>query len=101
MSAPKWQRPATARLVNGPRNKRLGRRLANTNSARSVRLQHLARRLHALGPRPLFHFLDEAERGAPLRPHLEAYAALPADFIRAPDGDRFQPPVAIKGSNDS
>ena len=98
MSAPKWQGPATARLVNGPRNERLGRRLANSNSARSIRLQHLARRLHALGPRPLFHFLDELERGADLRARLEQYAALPADLIRAYGG---QPPFAIKGSKES
>jgi hypothetical protein len=30
------------------------------------RLRHLAGRLYALGPKPLFHFLDEVERGAPL-----------------------------------
>ena len=44
-----------------------------------------------LGPKPLFHFLDEVERGADLRSHLERYAALPADFIKAHAGDRFAP----------
>jgi hypothetical protein len=56
-----------------------------------VRLQFLAAGLHSLGPKPLFHFLDEVERGADLRSHLERYAALPADFIKANAGDRFAP----------
>jgi hypothetical protein len=90
MSAPKWQRPATARPVNGPRNERIGRRLTNTDSARRDRLQYLAGHLHALGPRPLFHFPADVERGADLRECLEQYAALPADFIRAYGSDRFQ-----------
>jgi hypothetical protein len=94
-------RPATTRPVNGPRNERIGRRLTNTDSARRVRLQYLASHLHTLGPAPHFHFLDEVERGAPLRQHLDSYTALPDDFIRAYGGDQFQPPVAIKGSKDS
>jgi hypothetical protein len=61
-------------------------------------LQYLAPRPHALGPKPLFHFLDEIERGTPLRPHLETYAALPADFIRAYGGNQFRPPFAVKGA---
>jgi hypothetical protein len=64
--------------------------------ARRVRLQFLAARLHALGPKPLFHFLDEVERGEPLRAHLERYAALPADFIRAHGGDQFPKLFAIR-----
>jgi hypothetical protein len=64
-------------------------------AADCARLQLLARRLHALGPKPLFSFLDE--RGADLRAHLEAYAELPGDFIRAYGGDKFTPPFAIKG----
>jgi len=63
----------------------------NTDSARRVRLQYFARCLHALGQAPLFHFLNEVERGEPLRPHLERYAVLPADFILANGGDRFAP----------
>jgi hypothetical protein len=39
----------------------------------------------------VFHFLDEVERGADPRSHLERYAALPADFIKANAGDRFAP----------
>jgi hypothetical protein len=53
--------------------------------------QRLVERLHALGPKPLWHFLEEIEAGAPLRATLEIYAALSADFIRAYGGDRFAP----------
>jgi hypothetical protein len=65
-----------------------------------ARLRHLARRLHALGEKPLYHFLDEVERGAPLRPHLEAYARLfpLAGFIREHHGDEFAPPRVIGGA---
>jgi hypothetical protein len=65
---------------------------------RIVRLRHLARKLHALGPKPLFHFLDEVERGADLRVTLETYAALPADLIPAYHGDQFAAPFAIDSS---
>ena len=64
-------------------------------AGRRVRLQYLARRLHGLGERPLFHFLDEVERGADLRSHLERYAALPAAFIKANGGDKFAPIIRV------
>jgi hypothetical protein len=48
-----------------------------------VRLRYLAQRLHALWPRPLFHYLDEVERGHDLRGHLEKYAHLDPDFVAA------------------
>ena len=51
------------------------------------RLRHLARRIHSLGPRPLYELLAELETGADLGERLERYAALPADFIRAFGGD--------------
>ena len=54
-----------------------------------VRLQHLARRLHALGERPLFRYLDEVERGYPLRAHLEAYGRLDPDVVAALGGTHF------------
>jgi hypothetical protein len=63
----------------------------NLRAVHQVRLQYLARRLHGLGEKPLFHFLDEVERGADLHPHLERYVALPADFINANGGNRFTP----------
>jgi hypothetical protein len=59
--------------------------------SRRLRRQRLVEKLHRLGPKPLFHFLSEVERGAPLAPTLETYAALPADFIRANGGDKFAP----------
>src|ERR1700730_13952686 len=60
-----------------------------------ARLKYRAGRLHALGPKPLFHFLNELERGADLRSHLERNAALPADFIKALGGDVILPPVHL------
>lgn len=64
---------------------------------RLVRLRYLARRIHALGERPLFEMLLELERGAALMPTLERYARLPASFIRAWDGDRLNSFVVIDG----
>jgi hypothetical protein len=62
-----------------------------------LRLQFLAARLHALGLKPLYHFLDEVERGADLRSHFEKYAALQADIILAYGGDRFPPALHVIG----
>jgi len=56
-----------------------------------LRRQRLVEHLHRLGPKPLYHFLDEVERGASIPDHLERYAALPADFIKANGGDEFAP----------
>lgn len=64
-----------------------------------TRLKYLAQRLHALGPKPLFHLLDEVERGAPLRAHLEEYARLPVDLIRTFNGDEFVAPFVIEGDD--
>jgi|SRR5664279_1923154 len=59
------------------------------DSSSRLRLKRLAEALHALGPKPLFHFLNELERGADLRLNLEEYATLPGDLIRQYHGDRF------------
>jgi hypothetical protein len=73
----------------------MGNDLENSRSQRppqaqsSLRLKFLASRLHALGPQPLFHFLDEVERGADLR--SQEYARLPEEFINAYGGDKFRP----------
>jgi hypothetical protein len=56
------------------------------------RLRHLARRIHALGERPLFELLRELEAGAPLRPRLERYAELSADVVERLGADRL--PIA-------
>lgn len=60
-----------------------------------ARLRYLTRRVHALGPAPLAHFFAEIEAGANLREHLEEYAALPADFIKAYGGDVILPAVHL------
>jgi hypothetical protein len=60
-----------------------------------VRLKYLARRLHALGERTLFHFIDEVERGHPPREHPEKYARLDPDFVAALGGTHFGPPVFV------
>jgi hypothetical protein len=60
-----------------------------------VRLRHLAKHLHALGPRPLFHYLDEVERGYPLCEHLEAYALLDPGVVAALGGTHLGPPVYV------
>jgi hypothetical protein len=74
--------------ANSPKNSRIERA---PQAQSRLCLRFLASRLHSLGPKPLFHFLDEVERGADPRSHLERYAALPADFIKAHAGDRFAP----------
>jgi hypothetical protein len=53
------------------------------------RMRRLARRLHGLGPRPLYEFLVELDAGAPLLERLEKYAALDGDFIRTLNGDHL------------
>jgi hypothetical protein len=63
---------------------------------RTARLRRLAGRLHALGERPLFEFLQELDNGAQLWPRLERYAALNPEFIRALDGDRL-PTLRVVG----
>jgi hypothetical protein len=100
MLAPDTAKPALDLPGNGLQEvERFGGRLDRTDNTsrqnaegqKRLRLQFLAISLHALGPKPLFHFLDEVERGADPRSHLERYAALPADFIKANAGDRFAP----------
>jgi hypothetical protein len=54
-----------------------------------LRLRRLAAALHELGPRPIYEFLREVEAGADVRARLEAYARLPAGFVRANGGDKF------------
>jgi hypothetical protein len=64
-----------------------------------ARLRLLARRIHGLGPRPLYELLRELDAGAELGPRLEAYARLAplADFIRAHGGDQLPVPRIIAG----
>ena len=93
---------------NDPRIEQPARTLTNENKPEArlsqgatalprERLRFLAVRLHRLGPRPLFEFLAEIERGAPLIERLERYAALDGDFIRALNGDRLPSTRIVSG----
>ena len=64
-----------------------------------VRLRHLARQIHNLGPRPLAELFIELEAGSALGPTLERYARLShlADFVAANDGDRIARPRLVAG----
>ena len=96
---------AAARTGSGNHHKRLASdfhdfKLPATHAQALSRLrrQRLVEHLHRLGPAPLGHFLREVENGASISDHLERYAALPADFIRANGGDEFTPFLcAIEG----
>ena len=79
--------PNQAEISRGPRGAREARL--------RLRRQRLVEHLHRLGPAPLYHFLTEVERGTPLWPHVERYAALPAAFIKANGGDQFPPIVHV------
>jgi hypothetical protein len=85
-----------ARQAQNRRNPR-GAREARSR----LRRQRLVEYLHQLGPAPLYHFLTEVERGAPLWRHVERYAALPAAFIKANGGDQFAPLVHVIDGGES
>ena len=70
-----------------------------TARAPAVRLQHLARQIHQLGPGPLCHLLIELVDGADPLPRIEAYARLAplAEFIAGHGGDRLPDPRLIVG----
>jgi hypothetical protein len=62
-----------------------------------VRLQHIARRIHALGPRPLYELLRELVAGADALDRIEVYGRLDADVVRALGGAEFPPLLSIRG----
>jgi hypothetical protein len=64
------------------------------------RLRHLARRIHALGERPLFELLRELEAGAPLRPRLERYAELSSDVVKRLGADRLPTARIVRPARD-
>jgi hypothetical protein len=69
-----------------------------------LRRQRLVERIHALGPRVLFEFIDELDRehalGADLDRRLERYAGLNPAILRAVGGDKFAPaPIYIVGGS--
>jgi len=65
----------------------------NERKHSSLKIEHQVEKLCALGPRPLLEFLKEIDRGADVFERLAVYAALPCDFIRANDGDKFLPAI--------
>ncbi len=82
----------------GPNNSSRRATQARHPAADRTRLQFLIRQLHRLGERPLYHYLNEVERGYPLREHLERYAQLDPDVIAELGGSHFGPTVfAIEG----
>lgn len=56
-----------------------------------ARLRHLARRIHALGERPLFELLKELVSGADVAQRLEAFAALDPEILAALGGVALPP----------
>jgi hypothetical protein len=56
-----------------------------------MRRQRLVEHLHRLGPAPLGHFLREIEAGANIADHLERYAEIDPEFVRALGGSDFVP----------
>ena len=70
---------------------------------RRARLRQLARRIHTLGPRPLYELLVELDDGAELWPTLEAYGRLErfAGFIGEHGGDRLPGPRVVDGGRKS
>jgi hypothetical protein len=76
------------------------RRLPSQDAAPALpreRLAYLARKIHALGDRPLLELFIELERGAPLIERLERYATLDGDFIQALNGDRLPSTKIVSG----
>src|ERR1700730_10261802 len=89
MSYQKAARAAPAIAGSDPRiNERLDGGSSSVSStsphdaeaANRTRLRFLAARLHALGPNPMFHFLDELVRGAKLRLDFLSWES-PADIL--------------------
>jgi hypothetical protein len=82
-AAPVAARPAD----RGRESEQLERQLAFSNTARSRRRQHLARHLHACGPRPVLEALLEVEAGRPLDEVLHAFGRLPPELYAAVGAD--------------
>lgn len=68
---------------------------ATLASSIALRLRHLAARVHALGPNPLFQMMCELSGSSAALARFEAYAALDADFIRAHGADKLPPNIRI------
>lgn len=68
---------------------------ATLASSIALRLRHLAARVHALGPNPLFQMMCELSGSSAALARFEAYAALDADFIRSHGADKLPPNIRI------
>jgi hypothetical protein len=64
-------------------------------SSISIRLRHLADRIHRLGPRPLHESLCELAGGGDVLVRSEAYAALDPQTVHALGADRLPPIVRV------
>jgi hypothetical protein len=64
-----------------------------------ARLQHLARRVHALGERPLYELFRELIAGADPRTRIERYAQLEPDIVRLLGAAYFPLLAAVAGSS--
>jgi len=66
---------------------------ATRDAAQRLRRQHQVRRLHALGPRPTFEFIDEIAHhhgiGVDIDQRLARYAELDPEVLSALGADRF------------
>jgi hypothetical protein len=82
-------RNAVCLAANSPENSRFER--PPQAQFERFRRQRLVERLHRLGPAPLGYFLREIENGAIIADHLERYAAIDPDFVRALGGSDFVP----------
>jgi hypothetical protein len=82
-----------------PTSTRQGRTQGKIRSEARARLrrQRLVEHLHRLGPSPLGHFLREVENGASIADHLEAYARIDPEFVRALGGADFLPFLHVIG----
>lgn len=68
---------------------------ASHNPPPDIRLQQLARRVHELGPRPLYELFRELVAGADPTSRIEVYAGLNAEIIQAFGGDRLVGPRVV------
>jgi hypothetical protein len=90
MSSPKCNAPGDVGASHGGEarnNDRFWQAINFPPSIPDVRLQRLAARLHALGPRSTYELLRELAAGADLFIRLEVYARLDPDVVRALGGD--------------
>jgi hypothetical protein len=96
MAPSKPSRAAPASAGGDPRkSERLGKAFVQKNievppDLQALRRDFVARRVHALGPRPLYELLRELASGADLLTRLEAYARLDPALTAALGGSALQ-----------